>query len=102
MTREEAIANLEMISIAFVDPVTKEQRKLIDDTFEMAIKALEQMPCKDATNGEVLMKMFPPSVYYGYGYNEKHFAILAKDCEFICSNDEWWNAKYKAESENKK
>ena len=44
MTREEAIANLNMISVAFVDPVTKEQRKLIDDTFDMAIKALEQMP----------------------------------------------------------
>jgi hypothetical protein len=45
MTREEAIANLNMISVAFVEPVTKEQRKLIDDTFDMAIKALEQDPC---------------------------------------------------------
>ena len=44
MNREEAIANLNMISVAFVDPVTKEQRKLIDDTFDMAIKALKQMP----------------------------------------------------------
>ena len=43
MTREEAIANLNMISVAFVGPVTKEQRKLIDDTFEMAFKALEQI-----------------------------------------------------------
>ena len=42
MTREEAINNLNMISVAFVEPVTKEQRKLIDDTFDMAIKALEQ------------------------------------------------------------
>lgn len=41
MTREEAIANLKMISVAFVEPVTKEQRKLIDDTFNMAIEALE-------------------------------------------------------------
>ena len=41
MTREEAIANLEMIRVAFVEPVTKEQRKLIDDTFNMAIEALE-------------------------------------------------------------
>ena len=31
-----------MIRVAFVEPVTKEQRKLIDDTFDMAIKALEQ------------------------------------------------------------
>lgn len=29
MTREEAINNLNMISVAFVEPVTKEQRKLI-------------------------------------------------------------------------
>ena len=44
MTREEAITNLNMISVAFVEPVTKEQRKLIDDTFEMAIQALSQEP----------------------------------------------------------
>lgn len=44
ITREEAIANLNMISVAFVEPVTEEQRKLIDDTFDIAIKALEQEP----------------------------------------------------------
>jgi hypothetical protein len=44
MTNDEAITNLNMLSVAFVEPVTKEQRKLIDDTFEMAIKALEQQP----------------------------------------------------------
>ena len=43
MTREEAITNLNMISVAFVEPITKEQRKLIDDTFEMAISALENI-----------------------------------------------------------
>jgi len=42
MTNEEAIANINMIRVAFVDPVTKEQRKLIDDTLDTAIKALEQ------------------------------------------------------------
>ena len=42
MTREEAIKNLEMIGIAFVEPVTIEQRKLINDTFSIAIQALEQ------------------------------------------------------------
>ena len=41
MTRRKAINNLNMISVAFVEPVTKEQRELIDDTFDMAIKALE-------------------------------------------------------------
>lgn len=44
MTREEAINNLNMINIAFVEPVTKEQRKLINDTFDEAIKALVELP----------------------------------------------------------
>ena len=44
MTREEAISNLNMISVAFVGPVTKEQRKLIDDTFGIAIQTLSQEP----------------------------------------------------------
>lgn len=48
MTREEAIINLNMISVAFVEPVTEGQRKLIDDTFDIAIKALEQERCEDA------------------------------------------------------
>lgn len=43
MTREEAIANLKMIGVAFVDPDTQEQRKLIDDTFNMAISALKDI-----------------------------------------------------------
>lgn len=43
MTNQETIANLNMISIAFVEPVTKEQRKLIDDTFEMAKQAVENI-----------------------------------------------------------
>ena len=43
MTNQETIANLNMISVAFVEPVTKEQRKLIDDTFDNAIKALENI-----------------------------------------------------------
>lgn len=43
MTTEEAITNLEMIGVAFVEPITNEQRKLIDDTFDMAINALEQI-----------------------------------------------------------
>lgn len=41
MTREEAISNLNMIRVAFVEPDTEEQRKLIDNTFDMAIEALE-------------------------------------------------------------
>lgn len=49
MTRKEAVANLNMISVAFVEPVTKEQRKLIDDTFGMAINALEQLTSYEQT-----------------------------------------------------
>lgn len=49
MTRKEAIANLNMISVAFVEPVTKEQRELIDDTFYMAIKALDQLTSYEQT-----------------------------------------------------
>ena len=49
MTREEAINNLNMISVAFVEPVTKEQRKLIEDTFGMAINALEQLTSYEQT-----------------------------------------------------
>lgn len=48
MTRKEAIGNLNMIRVAFIDTVTVEQGRLIDDTFIMAIKALKQEPCEDA------------------------------------------------------
>lgn len=52
MTREEAITNLNMISVAFVEPITKEQRELIDETFDMAIKALEEKPCDCISRAE--------------------------------------------------
>ena len=48
MTNQEAIANLNMIRVAFVEPVTKEQRKLIDDTFDNAIKAVKKLDYIDA------------------------------------------------------
>lgn len=57
-------------------------------------------PVKDMTNGEVLLGVFPPSVYYGD--DEKHCVLLTKDCLLTCYNAEWWNAPYKAESEDKK
>ena len=63
MTREEAIANLNMISVAFVEPVTKEQRKLIDDTFDMAIKALEQEPCDDCVSREAVIELVKKGEY---------------------------------------
>ena len=52
MTREEAISNLNMISVAFVGPVTKEQRKLIDDTFGIAIQTLSQEPTTVIATGD--------------------------------------------------
>lgn len=57
MTREEAVANLNMISVAFVEPMTKDQRKLIDDTFDMAIEALEQEPCSDAISRQAVLEI---------------------------------------------
>ena len=96
MTREDAISILNVI-VHMLE--SKYDTDRVEDAVDMAIKALEQMPCKDATNGEVLLKMFPPSVYYGD--NEKHWAILTKDCELTCLNNEWWNAPYKVESEKK-
>ena len=51
----------------------------------------------NATNGQVLLQMFPPSVYFGD--DEKHIVLLTKDCELTCYNNEWWNAPYKVERE---
>ena len=50
MTREEAKTNLNMIRVAFGVPVTKEQKELVDETFDMAIQALSQEPCDDAVS----------------------------------------------------
>jgi len=46
----------------------------------------------NATNGQVLFQMFPPSVYYGD--DEKHIVLLTKDCELTCYNNDWWDAPY--------
>jgi len=70
MNREEAIANLNMISVAFVDPVTKEQRKLIDDTFDMAIKALEQEPCDNAVSRQAVLDLAKKGVLISNGNYE--------------------------------
>lgn len=47
----------------------------------------------NGTNGEVLLRMFPPSVYFPS--EGKYMALLTKDCIVSCSNVEWWNAEYK-------
>ena len=54
MNNQETIANLNMINAAFVEPVTKEQRKLIDDTFDKAINALSAIDAiKKIINSEL-------------------------------------------------
>ena len=102
MTREEAIELLKSEKNRFshkFQPYDVETRERWQGAYDMAIKALEQMPCEDATNGKVLLQMFPPSVYFGD--DEKHIVLLTKDCELTCYNNEWWNAPYKVESEEK-
>lgn len=49
--RKDAIGNLNMIRVAFIDTVTPEQGRLIDDTFRTAIKALEQ-DCENKKYGK--------------------------------------------------
>ena len=121
MTREEAITNLNMISVAFVEPITKERRKLIDDTFEMAIEALEQEPCegcdyKEWLKGEVEPFINKPCVSSGVCEHDKQ-KVLDKIRAEIADLDDadydyegYYKAvtdalqiidKYKAESEDK-
>lgn len=94
MTREEAIINLNTISVAFVDPVTKEQREIIDETFRVAIEALKQEPCDDATLKDIFCM--------GCEYREQepktgHWFVDERpesDREIICSNCEQPIFKY--------
>ena len=46
----------------------------------------------NGTNGEVLLEMFPPSVYLPT--REYYIALLTKDCVVNCTNVDWWNTKY--------
>ena len=73
MTREEAITNLNMIRVAFGVPVTKEQRELVDDTFEMAIQALSQEPCDDAISRDMALKKMADYVASGYADSVEDF-----------------------------
>ena len=83
MTREEAIANLKMIRVAFVDPGTKEQRKLIDDTFEMAIQALPQEPCTDTVSirKDILKCRVGNIVAYNVEWLKKHWQM---EMDIVC------------------
>ena len=128
MTREEAIKNLEMIRIAFVEPVTKEQGKLIDDTIDMAISALSAELSEDGTltvhvsDGSKVNRVFVKgdNIFGGLYYPDSDFeemtvgealkamfpnAVIRTDdsrliVEVLFSN-EVWNEPYKAESEDK-
>lgn len=43
MTNEDAITNLNMIRVAFVNVTTQEQIKLVNDTFDVSIQALKSL-----------------------------------------------------------
>ena len=68
MTNQEIIANLNMIRVAFVEPVTKEQRKLIDDTFDNAIKELKQKPIKEEQALLQSLRLPPKDYLDEYGH----------------------------------
>ena len=83
MTNKDAISNIAMIRAAYIEPVTELQRKIIDDTFDMAIKALEQEPILDKIRAEIIQSIQNGVLKIENG-NEALFNILDK---------------YKAESE---
>lgn len=62
-------------------------------TTEMLYNRVRDGISLNGTNGEVLMKMFPPSVYFPQ--KEHYMALLTKDCIVSCSNVAWWNAEYR-------
>lgn len=62
-------------------------------TTEMLYNRVRDGISLNGTNGEVLMKMFPPSVYFPS--EGKYMVLLTKDCLVSCSNADWWNADYK-------
>ena len=51
---------------------------------------------KNATNGDVIKSLFPNYTYIGTCILDKYENILMHDINY-----NWWNAPYKAESEDK-
>ena len=92
MTREEAINNLNMISVAFVEPVTKEQRKLIEDTFGMAINALEQLTSYEQTINKLTEAISEQATILDKITDEISALIDWHDCpiEYDNGNDAWY------------
>lgn len=89
MTREEAIANLNMISVAFVCPVTKEQRKLIYDTFDMAIQALEQAPFENVISREWLYNFYQGLIHTPTGEDIQELEQEPKTGHWISEPNCW-------------
>lgn len=92
MTRKEAITNLNMISVAFVEPVTKGQRAIIDDTFNMAIKALEQLTSYEQTINKLTEAISEQATILDKITDEISELIDWHDCpiEYDNGNDAWY------------
>ena len=117
MTREEAISNLNMISVAFVGPVTKEQRKLIDDTFGIAIQTLSQEPKtghwieEDMFDGDMAYRCSECNELFwiedgtpkdnGYDFCPKCGCRMVEPQEISDRNLKMWHDIFEAESEDK-
>ena len=84
----------------------KEDKADFETEFEMILTLAEtglkfsQIP-EDATNGEVLEKIFPMSEIIFDGLQEGYinFCMISNSETMNCISKEWWYAPYKAESE---
>ena len=92
MTREDAINNLNMIRFAFVEAETKEQRKIIDDTFDMAIEALKQLTSYEQTINKLTEAISEQATILDKITDEISALIDWHDCpiEYDNGNDAWY------------
>ena len=89
MTRNDAIANLKMIRIAYVEPPkTAELIKLIDDTFDMAIEALKVYPDTEDTEEVPLKKyhVYATSAAEVTTESEDELEIFNEAYDFLIAN----------------
>ena len=93
MTNQETIANLNMIKVAFIDAATKEQMKLIYDTFDNSIKALEQ-DTKWIPVSERLPEELEPVNITWVNHNPESYYADIKDKPFTATgvyfNGQWY------------
>lgn len=113
MTRKEAIERLtdfeELCGCVEED----------NEAVQMAIKTLEQEPCEDCIKIEIPNNATNEDVFKAvFGYapatdavvcNKMDWCGASESCNYCTSNpdsigreEEWWNAPYKEESEDKK